>query len=580
MSAASEPQCSMCCFKSSPLLPTAAQSDQLQSLLRSNHPVSSTLEASFRHAVDVGKADLLNYDAEIQRLAKMMEQIVSERHLLAAHVDGCQSALTSNVRRLPNELLARIIGICALSSREMYTWEENDTSMDELRRLAKSHLLDLAKVCMRCLVADSGSLIVPQVCSRWHEVVMGTPRLWARINVYTDLWPPAGDRAETFLALLRSSLGRSASHPLVLDITLPVQGMSDVASRMMFLLLEHAQRWRDVFLTLNAESAHLLNGVQAVSLERLEIHTSSTFQPLISNISIATPSLRRVSLTGHPRNFPHNLPLAQVVKFDYRGNPLIFTPETFPMLPCSHLSQKTFVVVRGVLSFSPAESPLGGFDVPGVWRIRSLTLTLRLATPMSPTDARRAIGSVLTCLTLPSLYRFALHTSAGTTSDYALVWSPVDFAQLSERSGFSSSLVSLSLAIIISDADLLAALGDLKKLEDLRLSDLPSSNCILIGDTLLCALSTGNEADVTALLPRLGLLDISTCLAFTDDALLRLVDRRILQCQQPDVTYLFTLVVSRLKPARRELGEHLIARFTELEAQNDMGFNLDPGKEH
>ncbi|KAJ7057366.1 hypothetical protein C8F01DRAFT_1307512 [Mycena amicta] len=561
MSAASEPQCSMCCFKSSPLLPTAAQSDQLQSLLRSNHPVSSTLEASFRHAVDVGKADLLNYDAEIQRLAKMMEQIVSERHLLAAHVDGCQSALTSNVRRLPNELLARIIEICALSSGEMYTWEDSDTSMDELRRLAKSHLLDLAKV-----------------CSRWHGVVVGTPSLWARINVHTDLWPSAGDRAETFLTLLRSSLGRSASHPLVLDITLPREGLSDVASRAMLLLVEHARRWKDAFLTLNAESAVLLNEVQAnfVSLERLEIFTSSTFEPLISNISIAAPSLCHVSLTGHPRNLPHNLPLAQVVKFDYHGNPLISTPETFPMLPCSHLSQETFVAVQGVLSFSP----LGGVEVPCVWRITSLALSHRLATPMSPTEAQRAIGSVLACLTLPSLYRFALHTSAGTTSDYALVWSPVDFAQLSERSGFSSSLVALSLAIIISDAELLAVLGDLKNLEGLTLSDLPSSNCILIGDTLLCALSSGNDAaDVPALLPRLGLLNISTCLGFTDGALLRLAESRISHWQCRQFTYLFTLAVSRLNPTRRELGEDLIARLTELEGQDRMGFNLDLGEE-
>ncbi|KAJ6477936.1 hypothetical protein C8R47DRAFT_945993, partial [Mycena vitilis] len=94
--------------------------------------------------------DLARYDDEIHVMQQALSQLISERQLLQQYNDGCRS-LFAPVRRLPTEILTEIFALCHPTT---------DTI-----RAAQSHLLPLA-----------------QVCWRWYETVIGTPRLWATIE--------------------------------------------------------------------------------------------------------------------------------------------------------------------------------------------------------------------------------------------------------------------------------------------------------------------------------------------------------------------------------------------------------------
>ncbi|KAJ7138111.1 hypothetical protein C8R44DRAFT_607122, partial [Mycena epipterygia] len=110
---------------------------------------------------------------------------------LRHYVDRCRGVLAP-VRRLPPEILCEIFASLSSSSSKIFN------SAEELHKLSKSGLLRIS-----------------QVCTHWHRLVMGTPRLWSDIAVNASHWP---EDATRFLDILRVSLERGGQYPLTLSV--------------------------------------------------------------------------------------------------------------------------------------------------------------------------------------------------------------------------------------------------------------------------------------------------------------------------------------------------------------------------
>ncbi|KAJ7189067.1 hypothetical protein C8R46DRAFT_935286, partial [Mycena filopes] len=220
-------------FGGSSLLPESSQLNELRDILRSNRMPPEI--SSFRRVAEDAPVELARYDAEIKRLEELTARLLSERATLAWYSDGCRSVV-SPVRRLPTELLAEIFDMCAPEDQEAMA---EATPTQEIERLSKKYLLQLA-----------------QVCSHWHSVAMGTPKLWSFIVFDTALWIQLPHSSPTLLNFVASSLQRGGECPLRLRIAVD-HGNRDEHS-VLQLISEHSHRWRRVALWIDPPSfSHL-----------------------------------------------------------------------------------------------------------------------------------------------------------------------------------------------------------------------------------------------------------------------------------------------------------------------------------
>ncbi|KAJ6546174.1 hypothetical protein DFH09DRAFT_927410, partial [Mycena vulgaris] len=133
-------------------------------------------------------AELTRFDAKSAKFQQQLDELGVQRGVIHSHYNDFKGLLAP-IRRLPSELLGDIFGLC---------WHfapvaEESASL-VMERVAKAPLLALS-----------------QVCARWHDIALGTPALWGRIEPETVLWsdPTHND------AIMRLPLERSANHPLV-----------------------------------------------------------------------------------------------------------------------------------------------------------------------------------------------------------------------------------------------------------------------------------------------------------------------------------------------------------------------------
>ncbi|KAJ6577747.1 hypothetical protein B0H19DRAFT_932929, partial [Mycena capillaripes] len=148
-------------FKKSQIIPNSTNTAQIREILRSNSSPPAALEASLRDVISKAPEELERYDTDIEKLQSLLSSIVFQRAALPAHFEACRSIL-SPIRRLPIELLAEIFKTCS------YPEKDNNLVGTDIPALE--------------LIASLN------VCSFWHNVAMGTPRLWSRILVDTKSW--------------------------------------------------------------------------------------------------------------------------------------------------------------------------------------------------------------------------------------------------------------------------------------------------------------------------------------------------------------------------------------------------------
>ncbi|KAJ7935761.1 hypothetical protein B0H13DRAFT_2261903 [Mycena leptocephala] len=128
----------------STLLPNATEICGLRDILRSNALPPDILP--FRRINSAVPADLVLYNAAIERAQKPLDRSISSRDILARYADGCRSILAP-IRRLPTELLVDIFEMCCPASR----LPDATTFKEELNRLGRWHFLQLSE-CSRFII--------------------------------------------------------------------------------------------------------------------------------------------------------------------------------------------------------------------------------------------------------------------------------------------------------------------------------------------------------------------------------------------------------------------------------------------
>ncbi|KAJ6467671.1 hypothetical protein C8R47DRAFT_1056072 [Mycena vitilis] len=232
----SRPACAACGHGfSSSLAPTAAQNRELLNVLRSNAVPPDV--GSFRSTILEAPAELARYDDEIGRLQKALEKLIADRGILAEYADRCRSVL-SPIRRVPPELWAEIFEMCSPDEAGDRHLTRSAKLREEVDRVSHWHLLQLS-----------------QVSSLWHNIALGTPKLWSKIALNTSLWRDAAVSAK-LLSLLDSALKRSGNHPLTVEAR--IRGGDLNPHSAMMRLARHAPRWKRADFRSDLESTTLL----------------------------------------------------------------------------------------------------------------------------------------------------------------------------------------------------------------------------------------------------------------------------------------------------------------------------------
>ncbi|KAJ7056831.1 hypothetical protein C8F01DRAFT_1155279, partial [Mycena amicta] len=294
---------------------------------------------------------------------------------------------------------------------------------------------------------------------------MNTPRFWSTITIDAEYWTTAV--AGRNLDLLQVVLLRSGTCPLDLEIAAATAFSGKIGSRILEVLADHSPRWRRAFFLIDTVAETALASVQG-RLPLLETLEFQAWSSLNLRVFYDAPRLREFTFSGHPSSLPE-------------------------------------------LSWS---------------QLDLLVLCMETARRSSAADNRLKMGRMLDRLTLLNLGNFILkpEVHTGVTVCYS-VWNQAAFSALAARSAFAASLTFLSIVSIICDAELLTALRELPNLEYLVAVDL--TDCTPISDILLLGLSAVDDRNGSlALTPKLRELNFASSLAFTDAAMIRMLDAR------------------------------------------------------
>ncbi|KAF8177806.1 hypothetical protein K438DRAFT_1605879, partial [Mycena galopus ATCC 62051] len=136
----------------------------------------------------------------ITRLRQIPHRLVAERDALQRYCDESRS-VAAPVRRLPPEILAEIFTLCS-STSILYC--------DGTQIIPATYLVDP--------VGQPHLMPLLRVCSTWYTIVMGTPSLWANIEVNLEVDGSDSKAVDRKVAHISRSLDQSRHHPLTIHL--------------------------------------------------------------------------------------------------------------------------------------------------------------------------------------------------------------------------------------------------------------------------------------------------------------------------------------------------------------------------
>ncbi|KAJ7026858.1 hypothetical protein C8F04DRAFT_1123940 [Mycena alexandri] len=530
-------------FQPSHLLPNPVQLTQIRAILRSNAPISDP--AYIQRLISEAPPELVRYDNEISRVTAVLDGLVSDRSILATHLDECKS-VSSPVRRLPSELLVEIFDMCAPPNASKTL--ASDTVADEEDRLNARYLLRLS-----------------QVCAFWRGLAMETPRLWSEVVIDMTLWCDAKTPAR-FTSSLRSHLSRGGNSPLRLfaDLSTPQQAVVD-------LLVEHSRRWRNVSLWFDFQFRNLAGAKGNLpSLKALHIENTGDQSDLGEVIDIfeVAPRLTRVTLCGPLPSLPI-IPWQQLRFFEYITPPPRAGQEHTDLFGALSLMSRLSLDTDFSLDFEiSGDSPV---DLhPIVSNVSSLSLTF-----FSVTSQSHVLGEVFKALTLPRLKRLEIPRR---WSDPPPLWGQTHFLMFASRSSLQMNLTELEVHIVITDEELLKCLSVLPNLTRLGISDCGGPHQhILITDNLLRHLTW--KPDSNCLIPHLHIVFFTSLFHFADDVFWDFLASRLVPGRKlAQRSEAFQVTVWWLAGRVREFSSDVLTRITGFMERGELGFktNKDP----
>ncbi|KAJ7617595.1 hypothetical protein DFH06DRAFT_1364225 [Mycena polygramma] len=526
------------CLFSSAILPTLAQKDQLNLLLRSN---SSPPESSHGHSLfpAFSSIDLARYDTEIDRVQQMLARLTSERAELQEYSLGYSSAFAP-VRRLPTEIVAEIFASSAPDPLPVLFCDPSQGIPSGTNsRVAQRHLINLS-----------------QVCFGWHGIVMGTPSLWANIEVDLTLDPSARGDFDRAITGVSRSLDLSGFYPL----TIQVNTYADDAIPGLKLLAQH---WSvgELSTSVASRRQHYSACISRVkgNLPRLERLGLGGFQLAEVGIFETAPKLTHVILSDFD-NAPPGLPWSRLLELTYyssRPEPIaegVIGDRLALLARCSNQCEFNIYTLN-----------LTGLDLPifDLVPVRSNIRVLRLAILDLGDEehCRQAVGEIVGTLTLPCLQE--LHFWS-TRIDQRLFWPRDHFPAFASRSSVAQALTKFSLhEMVITEDDLVACLSEMRLLSELFIQDV-ARDCerpdhILLSTTLLQRLVW--RPDDSRLIPNLTTFAFASLFDFDDDTFLHMVASRLVAGSSSDGP--FKIQTTRLMG--QDLRTAATARLSEFE---------------
>ncbi|KAJ7121750.1 hypothetical protein C8R43DRAFT_1076621 [Mycena crocata] len=207
-----------------------------------------------------------------------------------------ERAGVSPIRSLPPEILGEIFAPFS-QSHESSGKERSGSVEEELEGLAKVELLNLAKV-----------------CSRWHRVILGTPRLWSDISVTLNCWADLSE-ATLFQNLLRIFLERGADHPLTISLVIYNDSTVEPTVSALTLLAQYSQRWQHMYYSGDPLALDHISHIKG----KLDILGSLSFatreEEVVADLFQIAPRLTKVFLDLEYAEFCPKLPWDQLHSF-------------------------------------------------------------------------------------------------------------------------------------------------------------------------------------------------------------------------------------------------------------------------
>ncbi|KAJ7895341.1 hypothetical protein B0H13DRAFT_2276277 [Mycena leptocephala] len=540
-----------------PILPDSTQTARLRALLRSHSSPPAHLASTISALSD----ELARHENEILRLRTQLEETEANYAILKEHYGGVRSLLAP-IRRLPSEVLVQIFEECEGPKEDPDSLEpmvRMPSLADDMERLARKPLLT-----------------VSQVCTRWHEIVLGKPTFWDNIDLHSiDLWRTE-KAVKKALSLLKLAPDRGRNTLLTFGISIILD--MDCAGALR-LLAQHCKRWKMASFYCSSSDLQHLRGVKG-KLPLLEALEFDIFGPEVHDPDVSclmgpfevAPRLTKLSVGG-----------------------LILPGHAVGHLDKLHtfecLSQQSSTVAGAISFMSGLPSAIEfhlqiSFDnweddgnAAGIAPSTSsdiLSFSIDVWYYFEPEHCVEVLTDIFTSLTLSRLRTLKFRSRE---SPFSLISFPHSaFMDLAKRSAFQTHLLSLGLCdVVITEAELVEVLAVLPLLQHLKIADHQiihnrGANMLLITDSLFSLLTLTPEPHTPRLVPHLQSLHCQSLLQFDDHIYLNFLfsRRRHAPSELPPF-------VSRMcwRPGyRRALDPDVAARIRELCIQKQVVCNF------
>ncbi|KAK6981143.1 hypothetical protein R3P38DRAFT_3115248 [Favolaschia claudopus] len=487
------------------LLSLLPQKTRIRENTRSYSPPPTDL----RSIIDSISPELSRYDAEISRLRAELKILEEDRLELETFHDECNSLL-SFIRRLPPEILSHIFA-------------QHDLASTPILDDAQPPQPPLPTAFLR--LAHGPLMVVSQVCTRWHDIVLGTPVLWESVDLESILWDTSDRITAKMMGILEEVLTRGRKTSLFIAIR--TERGTPLHSPSLELLAKHAERWE--WMSITGYSLDL-TGLSAARgnmprLTSLALYGDFTAEAVSTFTDAPRLESGEFAFTPGPWNVLHHLPLSQIrslVFWEPLGTAAVFGNSAFPCLSLlSHLAAPVDFALR-----------LTPTNFHSIWELTPpiphttsniSSLLIELLQRFPPHLIGVTVAKILDSLTLPAIKQIEFEAE-----QYSVPWPRHEFLALGKRSGFSTQLQALHLwDVVITQSELIECLGELPVLERLALSDFAADivsdapEHLLITDDLLVALED------RSIVPRLANLGLQGLLKFDNELLLKLILLRL-----------------------------------------------------
>lgn len=424
----------------------------------------------------------------------------------ASSYPGAPHRVAAPITRLPTELLIRIFALAAPTYQTIGTPWRRRSERNILRVLKQRHLFRFAAV-----------------CAVWRAVALNTPLLWDVIELDLSalrMSPTQKHRSPLFLqTALRIALQRAQRVPLTLHLhaTVPISSYHWA----LLLLIVRSNQWRELNLVCDEYGGQWLDLVQGRLSSLRNVAITGKRLDRISALEVA-PQLISAMVSGLQAPA---LPWTQLGKVSLN----------VPVAPPGNTLLADVLPALSGQARASLELKLDVFDDVSPLEFRPLLshvarFLLRVSgAHMSPERALNVLTSLLSGITFHCLAKFGLQTPPGQSP---LPWPATSFMDLSARSSFGTTVRNFELRdIIVSEADLLECLTELKALEVLTLVDVIAGarghgEHIVITDTVLRRLIFVQD-EAECLIPNLNFFQCISLLRFTDSVMVAFVRSRV-----------------------------------------------------